>query len=98
MQPFLNSSVNPKTFRDVDSQADRYRNNIRQLEKLQMSALSPSAMQSVVHRPGTLFPEPHREHPFNRNTKTDGIAYADAKTKARRFELNKISQPYNANR
>ena len=63
-----------------------------------MSNLTAAAMQSVAHRPGQLFPEPHREGVFDRNWKDDGVAYADAKTKARRFDLNKIGQPYNPNR
>jgi len=78
-----------KTFRDVDSQADRYRNTIRTLEKLQMQSLG-HAGKSVIHRPGVDYPEPHREGVFERNIK-NGVKYVDAKTKARKFELDKLS-------
>ena len=85
-----------KTYRDIDSQADRYRNTIRTLERLQMQSLGP-ASQAVMHRPGQEYPEPHREGVFERNIK-NGVCYADAKTRARKFELDKLSQAYNPKR
>lgn len=45
--------------------------------------------------PGQGFPTPIREGVFDRNYKKDGVQYADAKTRARKFELDKISQAYN---
>lgn len=56
-----------------------------------------SAGRTVVHRPGKEYPEPHREGVFERNIK-NGVKYADAKTKARQFELDKLSQAYNPKR
>ena len=52
----------------------------------------------MAHRPGQVFPQPTREGVFDRNKKADGIMYADAKTQARKFELDKLSQAYNPNR
>ena len=54
--------------------------------------------KSVAYRQGQVFPTPVREGVFDRNKKSDGIAYADAKTKARKFDLDKLSQAYNPNR
>ena len=51
-----------------------------------------------MRRTGPVFGVPVREGVFDRNKKGDGIAYADAKTRARKFELDKISQAYNPNR
>ena len=51
----------------------------------------------MVHRPGTVYPAPTRDGVFDRNIK-NGVKYADAKTKARKFELDRLSQAYNANR
>ena len=98
-KPFLNSTVHAKTIRDIDSQADRYRNTIRQLEKLQMSSnFAKSFDKSMAIRSGQVYPTPIREGVFDRNKKSDGIKYADAKTQARKFELDKLSQDYNPNR
>ena len=44
----------------------------------------------ACYRPGEVFPTPIREGVFDRNKKDDGIRYADAKTKARKFELDSI--------
>lgn len=41
---------------------------------------------------------PVREGVFDRNKKSDGVKYADAKTKARKFEFDRISQAYNPDR
>ena len=52
---------------------------------------------TVAHRPGEVYPTPRREGIFERNVK-NGVKYADAKTKARQFDLDKLSQAYNPNR
>ena len=52
----------------------------------------------VGHRPGQVFPVQVREGVFDRNQKDDGVAYADAKTRARKFHLDTITQAYNPNR
>ena len=62
-----------------------------------MSSLG-AAGASVAHVPGKVFPVAHREGAFDRNYKEDGQAYADAKTKARKFNLDAIPQAYNPNR
>lgn len=55
------------------------------------------AGNSAMHKPGKDYPEPHREGVFERNIK-GGVKYQDAKTKARKFEIDKISQAYNPHR
>lgn len=62
-----------------------------------MSSLG-AAGASVAHVPGKVFPIAPREGAFFKHQKEDGVAYADAKTKARKFELEKIGQAYNPNR
>ena len=52
----------------------------------------------VGHIPGQVFAVQKREGVFDRNLKDDGVTYADAKTRARRFDLKDISQAYNPNR
>ena len=54
--------------------------------------------QTVKYRPDRVYPVPIREGVFDRNKKSDGVKYADAKTKARKFELDSISQAYNPDR
>ena len=95
-QPLMSSTLNAKTFRDVDSQADRFRSTIKESMALQMQ-VSGSSDPRIHHFKNSQYPVPKREGVFDRNIK-DGIQYADAKTKARRFELDKISQAYNPNR
>ncbi len=51
----------------------------------------------VAHTPGEMYPIPTRGGVFDRNIK-NGVKYADAKTKARQFDLDKLSQAYNPNR
>jgi hypothetical protein len=84
-----------KTFRDIDSQADRYRNTIREMEVLQNES---QGHNQTMTRTGEVYPTPVREGVFDRNKKYDGVKYADNKTKARRFELNRISEAYNPSR
>ena len=78
-----------KTYRDVDSQADRYRDTIKEMEQLQWQTGQYSHNQTVT-RDGEQYPAPYREGVFDRNKKHDGVRYVDNKTKARRFELNKV--------
>ena len=63
-----------------------------------MQVAGPELSKTVMHRPDKVYPVPVREGVFDRNKKGDGVRYADAKTKARRFELDTISQAYNPNR
>ena len=56
------------------------------------------AGRNVTLSPGKPYPVPVREGVFDRNLKADGVKYADAKTKARKFDIDKISQAYNPNR
>lgn len=53
--------------------------------------------RTVAHRPGTVCPVPKRDGIFDRNVK-NGVKYWDNKTKAHKFELDRISQCYNPNR
>jgi len=91
----MNSTLNARTFRDIDSQADRYRRTIRETEYLQRQRMGENYIPSNSQ---FVFPTPVREGVFDRNKKSDGIAYADAKTCARKFELDRLSQAYNPNR
>ena len=52
----------------------------------------------VGHRPGVVVPVQVREGVFDRNLKDDGLMYADAKTRARKFNIENIPQVYNPNR
>ena len=62
-----------------------------------MNALG-DAGQSVLHVPGQEYGRIQREGAFYRNLKEDGVKYQDAKTKARKFHLDKLDQAYNPNR
>ena len=53
--------------------------------------------KAIVHNSSKPFPVVKREGVFDKNIK-EGIKYADNKTKARKFELDKLSQAYNPNR
>lgn len=90
--------MNVHSWRDVDSQANRYRAAIKESERLQMQVTGPELAMTVMHRQDKVYPVPVREGVFDRNKKSDGVKYADAKTKARKFELDTISQAYNPNR
>ena len=87
--------MNAKTYRDIDSQADRYRDTIRAMEALQTEA---QGHNQTITRAGEVYPTPVREGVFDRNKKYDGVKYADNKTRARRFELGKCDQAYNPSR
>ena len=91
----VNSSMNAKTYRDIDSQADRYRDTIRAMEALQVEA---QGHNQTYTKQGQVYPTPVREGVFDRNKKYDGVKYADNKTRARRFELNAHDQAYNPSR
>ena len=86
--PLMATTMNAKSFRDVDSQADRYRQTIRTMqgEQLQCTGADP---HKIAHTSG-VYPVQRREGVFDRNIK-EGIKYADNKTKAKKFELDKIS-------
>ena len=88
-QPLMNSTLHAKSFRDVDSQADRFRSTIKESMALQMQ-VSGGSDPRIHHFKNSQYPVPKREGVFDRNIK-EGIQYADAKTKARRFELEKIA-------
>lgn len=76
------TSMFARTFKDVDSQADRYRDNIAELEALQTQG-DPHNQTTTL--PGIAYPTPVRESVFERNRKHDGVQYQDNKTLARRF-------------
>ena len=86
-----------KTYRDVDSQADRYRDNIKETGDLQWQTAAFSHNKTGT-KMGETYPAPYREGVFDRNKKYDGVKYVSNKTRARRFELDNISEAYNPNR
>ena len=92
----MKTSMNARRFQDVDSQADRFRDQIKECEKLQMQSFGRTK-RTVAHRPGTVCPVPKREGVFDRNVK-GGVKFWDPKTKANKFELDRVSQAYNPNR
>ena len=68
-RPLIKTRTLAKNYRDVDSQADRYRDIIAEQQGLQMTA---GGHNQTMTRFGEQYPAPYREGVFERNKKHDG--------------------------